>query len=150
MSIVIDVQGFKVESNKFVVKEFAAYDGKKISHYVFKPPFRMDLLPPYLQQQAFWVTDNHHGLRWEDGFVPLHKFSEVIQQVTNAGDRVYVKGKEKADYIRKHVSNAIVTEFKEQPAMRQQEPKCFFHLKNPCACALSNVFYLHDNFLMKE
>ncbi|CAH2000674.1 unnamed protein product [Acanthoscelides obtectus] len=50
--LVTDVQGFKIEHNKYIVKELAGYDGQQICHYVFKPPFALDLLPPDLQEQV--------------------------------------------------------------------------------------------------
>lgn len=149
MSVVIDVQGFKLENNKFVVKEFAAYDGNKICHYVFKAPFRMSLLPPHLHKQAVWLMENHHCINWEDGFVPLHKFSNILQHIIGEYERVLIKGKEKADYIRKYTPRPV-TELDEQPSLKFQKPKCFFHSKDSCVCALSNVFYLYDCFLMKE
>ena len=52
--LVVDVQGFKIENNKFISKELAAYDGRKICHYVFKPPFNLNQLPPNLTKEANW------------------------------------------------------------------------------------------------
>lgn len=149
MSVVIDVQGFKVENNRFIVKEFAAYNGKQISHYVFKPPFNMDLLPPHLHKQVVWLTENHHSIKWSNGFIPLYKFPNILQHIADRSDRIYVKGKEKADYIRKYSSRQVI-ELEEQPTLKFAEPLCFFHTKNPCICALSNVFYLYETFLMNE
>ncbi|CAH1968779.1 unnamed protein product [Acanthoscelides obtectus] len=64
MSVVLDVQGFKIENNKFLAKEFCAYDGVRLCHYIFKAPFPWDLLPPPLKIQAKWLTDNYHGYCW--------------------------------------------------------------------------------------
>lgn len=50
----MDIQGFKIENNKFIVKEFAAYDGVRISHYIFKPPFPLKMLSPDLYKQAVY------------------------------------------------------------------------------------------------
>lgn len=150
MSVVIDLQGFKIENNHFIVKEFAAYDGNKLSHFVFKPPFRMDRLPPHLQKQVVWLTENHHAIKWKDGFVPLHKFFDILHYITDKYDRVYVKGKEKAEYVKKLLLSKPVIELDEQPSLQQGEPNCLFHSKMFCMCALTNVFYLYDKFLMKE
>lgn len=149
MNIVIDIQGFKIENNKFIAKELAAYDGQHISHYIFKQPFEINLLPPDLHRQATWLTKNHHCIPWNEGFTPLHKFSDIIKTITNKGSSVFVKGKEKADTIRKY-SSTPVFELEEQPALQPSESRCFFHTKNYCICALSNVFYLYNNFLMDD
>lgn len=149
MRVIIDVQGFKIENNKFIVKEFAAYDGKNICHYIFKPPFPMRMLPSNLYKQAIWLTENHHGLNWKDGFVPLHQFPAILQYVTSKSDGIYAKGKEKVEYLQKYSSKPVF-ELDEQPALEQQEPRCFFHTSDLCICALSNVYYLYDIFLMKE
>ena len=148
MPIVIDVQGFKTEKNRFLVKELAAYDGCKICHYVFKPPFTFDCLPYEYQKQANWLTANHHCIKWGTGFVPLHKFSAIIPQLTDTTQEVYVKGKEKADYIQKYTRTPIL-ELPDSPAIQQEGSSCFYHSKNLCICALTNVYNLYNQFIMQ-
>ncbi|CAH1160039.1 unnamed protein product [Phaedon cochleariae] len=148
MTLVLDVQGFKLEKNKFIVKELAAFDGSKICHYIFKAPFPLDQLSPDLQRQAHWLTENHHCLPWDMGFTPLHLFGKIIMDLTNSSDIIYVKGFEKANYIRQFIKKLVV-EFDEQPTLKMTHPKCFNHSKTQCICALSNVFYLYENFIMR-
>lgn len=147
MTLILDVQGFKIEKNKFIVKEFAAYDGVKICHYIFKPPFPFEMLSPDLQRQAHWLTKNYHCIKWSHGFTPLHLFSKIIQNLTLEVDCVYIKGKEKANYIRQYISKPVL-EFADQPSLIMSTVKCFYHSNIKCMCALSNVFYLHENFVM--
>lgn len=147
MPLILDVQGFKVEKNKFIVKELAGFDGERICHYVFKPPFSFDMLPPELQREANWVTKNHHCIQWDIGFTPLHKFDSILEDLTSKAECIYVKGREKAEYVRRFSSKPIF-EFEEQPRLEQSIPKCFYHSKSKCVCALSNVLYLHENFVM--
>lgn len=147
MNLVIDVQGFKREDNKFIVKEFAAYDGKRISHVIFKPPFPFDMLSLDLQQQAHWLTNHHHGITWESGSTHFHLFKKTIEDITSPADRVYVKGREKAIYIRKFTTTPVI-ELDEHPSLVKMEPNCFYHTLKDCVCALSNVFYLYENFIM--
>lgn len=149
MKLVIDIQGFKIENNNLIVKELAAYDGTRLCHYIFKPPFTIKLLPPYLQKQALWLMNNHHCIDWNFGFTPLYQFSDVIKNLTSTVECVYVKGKEKADYIRKYSMNPVY-ELAESPKLQVGRTHCFYHTKESCICALTNVFYLYDNFLMDE
>lgn len=147
--LVIDVQGFKVENNRFIPKELAAYDGKKICHYIFKPPFDIKYLPPDLLKQIEWLFKNHHCISWHTGFTPIHKFADILKNLTEKVDIVYVKGKEKTEYIRKYSAKPVV-ELDEQPSLEKRESLCFYHTKSLCICALSNVYYLYNNFLMVE
>lgn len=147
MNLVLDVQGFKRENNKFMAKELAAYDGERICHFVFKAPFPFDMLSLDLQKQARWLTDNHHGIQWNSGSIPFHLFNKIIEELSFPADRVYVKGREKATYLQQFISLPII-EFPEEPALKKSVPRCFYHSLNNCICALSNVFFLYENFVM--
>lgn len=147
MNIILDVQGFKIENNKFIVKELAAFDGNKVSHFIFKSPFRIDYLSPDMHKNAKWLMKNHHCLDWREGFTPLHKFEDIIRGLCNNADYVYVKGKEKSEFIRKFTMKPVI-EIDEQPSLKPRVPCCFFHLSTPCFCALSNVYYLYDQIFM--
>lgn len=147
--LTLDVQGFNIENNKFIPKELAVYDGCKISHYIFKAPFDIKYLTPDLHKQALWLMKNHHCIPWNEGYTPIHKFSDIIKNITEKGDCVYVKGTEKAKYIRKYSLKPVV-ELVEHPQLRKEEPHCFYHSNSKCICALTNVYYLYKNCLMIE
>lgn len=148
MPLIIDIQGFKTEKNRFLIKELAAYDGTRICHYIFKPPFDFTCLPLEYQKNANWLIAYHHGINWQTGFVPLHKFSAIMSQLTVTSEDVYVKGREKAEYIRKY-SRVPVLELPESPPIQQEGSSCFYHSKNPCICALTNVYNLFNQFAMQ-
>lgn len=149
MRLVLDMQGFKDEHNNFIPKELATYDGIRISHYIFKQPFPLSFLPPDAHNQVVWLMKNHHHINWNSGHTPIHHFSTLIKELTKDAHFVYVKGNEKANYIRKYCVKPVV-EVEEQPTLPKSTPKCFFHSKSPSMCALSNVFYLYNNFFMNE
>lgn len=145
MRLILDFQAFKDERNKFIPKELACYDGEKIVHYVFKQPYPLNFLPPEYHKQAIWLMKNHHCINWNSGFTPLHHFSTIIKQITKDVEFVYVKGEEKAKYIKKYVDKPII-ELDEEPALFLSKPKCFYHSKPLAMCALSNVIYMYNNF----
>lgn len=147
--LVLDVQGFKLENNKFIPKELAAYDGNKICHYVFKPPFDIRFLPSHLRKQADWLMKNHHSILWNDGFTPIHKFSNIMKNLTEQVDQVYVKGTEKMQYIKKYTLNPVI-DLGDDPPLQKEKPHCFYHSNPICICALTNVYYLYNNCLMIE
>lgn len=144
--LVVDIQGFKIENNEFIVKELAGYDGVKMCHYIFKPPYPLKLLSPDIEKQVTWLTRNHHCIKWNDGFTPLHMFGQIIQNLTSEADYVYIKGNEKANYIRHFISKPVL-ELAEQPTLKKSIPKCFYHSNKKCMCALTNVYYLYENFI---
>lgn len=146
--MILDIQGFKIENNKFIVKELAAYDGKKICHFIFRAPFSEKLLPPNIQKQNLWLTKNHHGLRWEEGVIPYFRLKSIIEELSRHSVPIYVKGREKADFIRTFIKSENVLEFAEHPKLQSYNPKCLYHSLNSCICALSNVYKLHENFCM--
>jgi hypothetical protein len=148
MIVIVDVQGFNTSKNTFTPKELAVYDGSVVSHYIFKAPFAFNILHSEFKKQAAWLSNNHHCLDWNEGFTPLFMFPKIIQRLTRDVDSIFIKGQEKAAYIRKFVSKPVM-EFQEQPALTPSRPSCFYHLKSPCVCALSNVYYLYDTFVMK-
>lgn len=147
MKIILDVQGFNIENNKFIVKELAAFSGTKYCHYIFKSPFSLNNLPSKFHKEAIWLMYNHHCIDWNEGFTPYHKFADIIKNLTSKVKYVYVKGPEKAEFIRKY-SLAEIIEIDQQPVLKPQDPCCFYHLRTPCFCALSNVFYLYNNIFM--
>lgn len=142
--IVIDIQCFRVENNKLLVKELAAYNGERYSHYVFKPPFSLYSLPIHLRNQVTWLSHNHHCVDWLEGFTSVHKFQDILHKITEDAEQIYVKGFEKAAYIEEHVSKPVYR-IEDHPPIEAREPSCFHHTKSPCICALSNVIYLYKN-----
>ena len=139
MPLILDVQGFKTNKNKLIVKEFAAYNGINVCHNVFKPPFPFDCLPEEYQKQAHWLMLHHHAVDWNAGYTHHFLFPQIIKHITRNATEVYVKGKEKADFIRQHV-DVPVLELPETPALKKQLGSCFHHLNEFCVRALSNVY----------
>lgn len=149
-TIVIDIQGYKVENNKFVPKELAAYNGEQYCHFIFKPPFPIEMLPDFYKKQVIWLENNHHCLQWKEGFTPLYQFPKIIQQLSNTADVFYVKGKEKALYLQKYIKNKKIIELDEQPALKKMESKCLYHLNKFCYCSLTITMYLYDHFFLNK
>lgn len=145
--LILDVQGFKTSKNQFIPKELAVYDGTRFSHHVFKPPFPWHTLQPEFKKQATWLMFNHHCINWEEGFTPQHLFPHILKRVTRNADVVYIKGLEKANFIRKFISKPIEV-FENQPALAPMEASCLYHSSSVCHCALTNVKFLFHNNVM--
>lgn len=148
MFLIVDVQGFKIAKKTFLPKELAAYDGRGVSHYIFKAPFPFSTLPLHLQEQANWLTNNHHCIHWDEGFTPAYMFPKIIRRLVRDADVVYVKGREKAAFLRNYIKKPVL-EIEERPALSVSQPICMHHLKSLCYCALSNVYHLHEHYVME-
>lgn len=148
-SMVLDVQGFKTGKNKFIPKELAAYDGNRICHYIFRPPFALNCLDPETLKHTSWLMQNHHCIPWDTGYTPLYKFASIVKDLTEKVDIIYVKGNEKANFLRKYSKKPIV-ELEDHPPLKTNIPRCFYHTnKESSMCALFNVFFLYDHFIMQ-
>lgn len=149
MRVVVDVQGFMTADKTFTPKELAVYNGVAISHFVFKAPFNLRSLPQHLQRQAVWLMNNHHCINWSEGFTPSHLFPLILNRLLQPAHVVYVKGREKAQFIRQH-TNKDVIELEEQPALSPTTPSCMYHSHSTCYCALSNVYQLYRLYIMES
>lgn len=147
MFAIVDVQGFKISDKEFSPKELASYNGNVMSHYIFRAPFPLSTLPLPLQQQAKWVSNNHHCIEWDEGFTPVHLFPKILQRLVRDAHVVYVKGYEKVKFLQKYTDKHII-EIEEHPALSPSEPSCMYHVKSHCYCALSNVYHLHQHYVM--
>lgn len=141
--LVLDVQGFNTARKYFTPKEFAAFDGCKILHFIFKQPFPFKHLPHDLQKQATWLINNHHTIPWEAGVTPPYTFATILEELTRNEKEVYVKGREKTHFLQQFVKTPI-NEIEEQPSLSPAPVKCFGHSKQNAICALNNVLYLYD------
>lgn len=148
MKLIVDVQGFKTSDKTFTPKELAAYDGAAMSHYIFKSPFTFVSLPPHLQHQARWLMTHHHCILWDEGFTPAFLFPAVFRNLLRGVTEIYVKGREKAEFLRRY-TNIPIVEVEEQPALSPTRPSCLHHSSPVCYCALSNVYHIYNHYIME-
>lgn len=92
----IDFQGFKDNSNRFIVKEFALITKNIIFHDIIKSP--KITLDESHERQAKWLTENHHGLEWTCGQISFTKLRNTIQPILQ-NKTVYIKGSEKVKWL---------------------------------------------------
>ena len=65
----LDLEGFKLKSLGFIIKNFSlcsSFNGP----IFFKPPFSFADLPTHDGQTVIWLTNNLHGLDWDEGDIP--------------------------------------------------------------------------------
>ena len=92
----VDLQGFILVNNKFIVKEVAVLKQRIVlTHYIFTSPVPWKFLTRSDRSCAS-LSAYHRQLRWEDGMVPYNEAKRLITAAVFEDDAiVYVKGREK-------------------------------------------------------
>ena len=109
MDIVIDIQGFRDETNNFIAKEVAvvAIDAPFVSHWIMMPPCAFGKLPAKARRENNWLSRNYHGIEWFDGEVNPKYFTSHLREIARHARCIYVRGNEKANYLRNLLSRDI-------------------------------------------
>ena len=94
--VVLDLEGFKLKSIGFIVKELSLC----CSYYdtiFFKPPVSFAELPAHDQQTVICLTHNLHCLDWDDGDTPYSDLKVVCLSFSFQFTRkfFFAKGTEK-------------------------------------------------------
>lgn len=96
--VFVDVQGFKGSHNRFICKEFCLVDGTDIYNEIIQSPFPATRLSTHLRKQAKWLTQNFHGLSYEDGDIHIIDLTQIIfPKLQNK--KILVKGDEKIKWL---------------------------------------------------
>lgn len=95
----VDLQGFKSNTNKFIVKEIAVVTENIAYHDIIKSaPSTFSKLDAVHKKQAMWLTYNFHGLKLNWGFITFYDMRKDIKAILN-GKTVFIKGVEKIDWM---------------------------------------------------
>lgn len=153
---IVDFQGFGVFNNHFILKELALRHDGHHYHFIITPPCNLSQLPTSLQRQVCWLYNNYHRLSWNGGWINFTKVKIFLRNKIQNGT-VYVKGKEKAQWLMELLSNENVQiqnveDIFNCPNLRElkrnypNQIKCQNHSN---CCALQNV-YLLSKFLTES
>ena len=103
-----------------------------------------------------WLTRNHHGLQFEDGFIRTEDIPQILSICLKDVDRIYVKGAIKYTYLinnlrglRQVVIN--LEDFNGDVPKLLPGPPCKFHLNQNqnVICALYNVMLIYNYLSMR-
>ena len=100
--LVLDIQCFRDNANNYVVKELACFRlfDYRETHLMFLPPFPFDLLYDKVKRNNLWIGKNLLHLSWDSGHEPYCYLDDVLEYVTKNVQCIYVKGSEKAYFVR--------------------------------------------------
>lgn len=75
MNAFVDIQGFKTDDNKFILKEMAILCNGQMQVFLVKPPFKFYDLSKSERLQVCWIERNRNIL-WNEGFIPFCHFQQ--------------------------------------------------------------------------
>lgn len=142
---IVDVQGFKIADNKFILKEIAIACKDQIQVFLIKPPFPIYNLTSTERKQVNWIERNRK-IYWNDGFIPYKNYLAYIEEFL-IDKMIYCKGLEKMLWIKKLLdyNDVYNLELKSCPSLLSLYEEyrlstdvytCIYH---PTICALRNV-----------
>jgi len=110
MEAIVDIVAFLSPKAKFIVKELTIVDIQtgSVSWFLFKPPCAAKDTAASSLRENIWLTNNFHGLQWEEGDVPYHKLNDILSTYLNSYTTVYMKGEEKKDFIQKKIRARVI------------------------------------------
>lgn len=108
-TLIVDLQGFKVDENKFIFKEVAVLDCTTLTHpklygLVFDAPFPYELQTHEDKRRTRWI-ERHLGHTWNEEGIPYDLLSIVLKAYLFGADQVFVKGAEKKVWLREFVTS---------------------------------------------
>lgn len=95
----IDIQGFKISDNKYILKEISCITSQIDYHAIVESPFSFRRLNKKFRLQAKWLSKFHHGIGWSNGNFHIRQVRNHLQKLLQ--DQMnFVKGMEKANWLR--------------------------------------------------
>lgn len=155
---IVDVQGFKIDDNKFILKEIAIVCKDNIQVFLVQPPFPYSQLTPKECKLVSWIERNRK-LYWNEGFIT---YDQVLLFIANylLDKTIYCKGTEKVTWIRNMLcynNNEVINlenmncpnflTLYEQYRLSKDVYSCIYH---PTICALKNVMCLKNWCISKQ
>lgn len=142
---IVDVQGFKIAENKFILKEIAIACKDQLQVLLIKPPFPIHNLTPEERRHVNWIQRNRK-IYWNEGFVPYSNSLSYIEEFLS-DKTIYCKGLEKMLWIKEMLdyNNVYNLETKSCPSLLSLYEEyrlstdvynCIYH---PTICSLKNV-----------
>ena len=99
---IVDLQGFKRSSNRFVFKEVSVLslqDDAQPLVFLFKPPFAWEALLEENKSSNHWLEFNYHGLCWEHGDIIYEALQETLKKALIDSHTIFVNGFEKKHWL---------------------------------------------------
>lgn len=136
--LVLDLQFYPSPCS--TVKELCIYDGEKIGHFVFQPKITFSCLPENSKKQIKWLQYNHLCIPYNHGYVSTSEIPNILTNLTQGADRIYVRGQIKETFLKEHLPNMEIKNLENMrdcPTLSKGAPSCLFHTSSFCICSVT-------------
>lgn len=148
MNAIIDIQGFKTEDNKFILKEIAFICNNRQQVFLIKQPYPFYDLSKMDRRQVSWIERNRR-IYWSGGFITYSNHRSIVRELLG-NKHIYTKGSEKVMWLKEIAghNNVFNLEDKGCPSiltlysdykLSEDVFSCIYHSN---ICALKNVICL--------
>lgn len=163
----IDIQGFKISGDKFILKEISCITDQIEYHAIVESPFSFGNLNKKFQLQAKWLTKFYHGICWLNGNFKISQVKDHLRELLQDQPN-FVKGLEKANWLRQlfpeihfevydldteHGCDLKLSSFNSD---KKREEQCSFHMdcEKQFQCARVNALaikkWYNDNIFVTK
>lgn len=153
--VFVDIQGYKVNKNRFMCKEFCLISGNETFHAIVKSWYPYKKLLSHYKRQIDWLTNYFHGLQYDCGELHINELTNIVYPKL-VDKIIIVKGFQKIAWMkyifRKHgdINCRNIENLNYEPSELTNEvyTVCDFHNArynwSKCHCAMSNALKLED------
>lgn len=109
-TFVIDFQAFKSLKNEFILKELSivSVQTNHMIHCLIKPKTPFSTLPKKLQHSINYLTQNIHGIYWEDGYMDEKDAIRLMKDTVKDAVAIYCKGSERVNWLKKTLGMFVI------------------------------------------
>ena len=106
--IVFDLEGFKLKLLGFIIKELSLCCSYNDTIF-FKPPLKFVDLLVHDRQTVIWLTNNLHGLDWDEGDIPYCDLKRICLSYSFRFTRknFFAKGIENCELLSKLLQKTV-------------------------------------------
>lgn len=150
--IFIDVQGFKSNSNRFIVKELAiVFNNDECINFIIKPPYDFKCLSIKKQNEANWLTKNYHHINWNDGSASYKNVCNFVK-INTKHSKIYTKGREKKKWLEEMIHQTInniedICSYNFKQMENKYAEYCYCNYHTYGVCAQKNAFLMSKEFI---
>lgn len=131
---IIDMQGFALRNCDFILKEICILTNDGLKHWIFQPPTSIEEFTAADRCCINWTSRNYHKIQWNSGFEKYEEAQKLISLALNNVEKIYVKGLQKCDWIKKFLVKNI-------EIINVEDINCHFKLKDDIYYRFSCTFH---------
>lgn len=149
MLFIVDVQGFQYKNSDFICKEIAVLRNFTCSHVIVNAPINYDQLNQKFKHQVDWLTENCHGLRWDElGTIDYCQVQTYLRNLAaDYNGAIFVKGMQKKKWLQRYLQNEVIdleAKFSCPTRLPEILEQCAYHYGYKRRCSRDNVFKLGE------